>query len=918
MWMDTVADPSRHPQQPVSVSGTHIDMTQSTGTKPNIGASRNGLQRTGDASSGEQVPNTLSEKSCTYSEIVEDVISEPCDINLGTSLSAMEKLNRKSDFWDEYGKLSKEYDEQLVKDLGDDLNSLLTFAGLFSATNTAFIVETMNDLKEDTAKTTNNLLRSIARGLRDPTLTDENSQTPVFKASQRAIRVNALLFASLCCSLFTALGAILGKQWLNHYGNGGSVKVLSVKCRERQRKLIGLERWHLETILETLPTLLQFSLFLFLVAVFDVLWDINHIVAAVVLGFFIMTLSFYITTAVISVYDPASPFQNRFTRLLRRLMVALLTQSRFIIPWLKLSGRRVQKAMKKHRQHFVWTWPVVIFSLNHYVFDYAVEAISPGEFFLYVPCIFLEGPVRSLSNRFFTAARLLGIHRFFEQSRGPAGVEVTEDTLGAQCVTWLWEHRSPDPSTDDAVLEVARDLNAFDVAVSGYLCSMISILLKPVRINGVVVSLNVDNGRLRDFLEPLSRWISKRPSEAPYYFEDTEMEDATFFSIWRHLGARFWQLLAENPDDQVAVRSIADILKMVDSLYGRFRWSLSTPEGQKMYVQDAIRIQDHFSTIAGESPTHPMIVDYLTILGCIYWGCSDSQRSHLLSLESANRVKTALVSSLTIQGRPDGEQWRGRLRLLYLRERPEFYSSISHEPDHFAGFLEQWLAEERSILPRWIRWLRPHRNTPTRLYLDAIKLLLTKDHNIWHPRLDSTGHFGVIRQLMTVQGTEMFFSWQWKGKKLLPLECILTVWYHQHTLDPTSSQARTYLTPRWVQSITSAISLVGSIKTVSEVERREFSPNMMEPELLTPMMTSLREYLRVLVSNGLLTGKKISILANHYRGIGRVLEDWAPSPFSDISQDYRRDDWRNDWRNKIQGECQKLDEWQLGLANSQA
>ncbi|KAG8948232.1 hypothetical protein FRC03_000765 [Tulasnella sp. 419] len=519
-------------------------------------------------------------------------------------------------------------------------------------------------------------------------------------------------------------------------------------------------------------------------------------------------------------------------------------------------------------------------------------------------------------------SRILNIQRFFGYSAETIGTEAEEDLVGARCVTWLWEHRSPDPGDDDSVLDVAGDLNAFDIAANGQLCRMMTTLLKPSWANGVIVSLNVESSKLRSFLEPLSRWIALRPSDPPYYFEETEREDAPFFSLWRLLGAKFWQLIIQCPNDEVAIRLISSIVQVVDVLYGRFKWCLSSEEDQKCYMHNAVLIQDHLSNIVARSPFNPILIDYLTILGCIYWGCSQSQRSCLLSLDSAINLRRALVSTLTIDGSPDKEQWRGRLRLLSIQEMPDssssLYASLRDVPDDFSRSLGRWLADERSINLRWvIRWLRTNRYTPVRLYHAAIQLLLIKNHALWYPNLDKDGHFQVNRRLMNVQGTSLFYTWQWKGKKVVPLESILAVWHHHYIRNPTSVEALTYLEPEWVQSITVAASQLGSTPFVPIPERAEFPPNMMESESLMTMMVSLREYLRVIVSNGLSTRKKINTLVESYQGIARVFEDWSATTFVDKPEGYDEGFWRNEWRGRLRSEAQLVEQWYAGLADEQ-
>ena len=69
------------------------------------------------------------------------------------------------------------------------------------------------------------------------------------------VTVQSLLYASLVTSLFAALLAMLGKQWVNRYlrNHGGSV---GDKSRDRQRKLDGFGKWHFYLAIEGLTRLL--------------------------------------------------------------------------------------------------------------------------------------------------------------------------------------------------------------------------------------------------------------------------------------------------------------------------------------------------------------------------------------------------------------------------------------------------------------------------------------------------------------------------------------------------------------------------------------------------------------------------------------------------------------------------------------
>ena len=155
----------------------------------------------------------------------------------------------------------------------------------------------------------------------------DNSASPVdyhneaFVPPPRAIRVNCLFMASLSFAIFTAVGAVLGKQWLVHYDHESQLLAPAEQGRERHRKFMGLQRWHVATVIGTLPTLLQISLFLFLVSLVDLFWTINRKVACTVLSFTILTFVFYIGTTLIAVFASGSPFQTRFSALLYRLRI---------------------------------------------------------------------------------------------------------------------------------------------------------------------------------------------------------------------------------------------------------------------------------------------------------------------------------------------------------------------------------------------------------------------------------------------------------------------------------------------------------------------------------------------------------------------------------------------------------------------
>ena len=129
---------------------------------------------------------------------------------------------------------------------------------------------------------------------------------------------------------------MLGKQWLHLYTRhkGGSA---IERCEDRQRKLDGLERWSFRVVIESPSLLLQLSLLLLVVGLSRSLWDINHTVAWVVVGFTIYGGLFYVVVIVVGTFSDECPFQTPLSIFFRSLGVNRLTE-RLVLYFFPQSG----------------------------------------------------------------------------------------------------------------------------------------------------------------------------------------------------------------------------------------------------------------------------------------------------------------------------------------------------------------------------------------------------------------------------------------------------------------------------------------------------------------------------------------------------------------------------------------------------
>ncbi|KAG8984439.1 hypothetical protein FRB93_006572 [Tulasnella sp. JGI-2019a] len=220
-------------------------------------------------------------------------------------------------FWSEYDKLADSIDKDMIGALNANLDSLLIFAGLFSGVNSAALFYSIGGLSPNPIDDTNALLRLLITQSGNGTTPNSGLLAPPSQQSA-PVRMNTFFAASLVTSLMAAFGAVLAKQWLLHYSQIGQVGELEKQCRKRQKKFAGAQRWHLRSVVEFLPAVLQFSLLAFFIGLIDFFWSINTTIAAVVISLFGVGLVAFFAFLVAGVIDRDCPFQTHATQLVQR------------------------------------------------------------------------------------------------------------------------------------------------------------------------------------------------------------------------------------------------------------------------------------------------------------------------------------------------------------------------------------------------------------------------------------------------------------------------------------------------------------------------------------------------------------------------------------------------------------------------
>ncbi|TFK93352.1 hypothetical protein K466DRAFT_451478, partial [Polyporus arcularius HHB13444] len=220
--------------------------------------------------------------------------------------------------WAEAAEAVKTYHDGLVARWKEEMDTLLVYAGLFSAVLTAFNVQSYQLLQPDPMDPTLAVLREISAQLSSFTVAPPfvnatrsfdslNVSQPSFHAPGSAVWLNTLWFASLVCSLSSASIALFVKQWLHE----ATVQGTSRKSgRLRQYRLHGLLKWQVGAIVVALPILLQIAAVLFLVGLLVLLWTLHNTVAAITSALVAMLFAFFLIVTILPVWKADCPYRS--------------------------------------------------------------------------------------------------------------------------------------------------------------------------------------------------------------------------------------------------------------------------------------------------------------------------------------------------------------------------------------------------------------------------------------------------------------------------------------------------------------------------------------------------------------------------------------------------------------------------------
>ncbi|KAI0338019.1 hypothetical protein BDW22DRAFT_823003 [Trametopsis cervina] len=237
--------------------------------------------------------------------------------------------------WAAVARSIRDVDEQKIKDVKEDIDNILVFAGLYSAVLSALIAISILSLQPDSSGTIIVLLTQLVAQTHSYTITPGslNSTTPPIDATAianapfepllAAKRVNVLWFASLTLSLLSASFSILVKQWLREYLAGEYVSP-QARLRIRYFRKPGLKQWHVFGIASLLPVVLQLALALFFVGLcfftLDIHTSIGYTTIPLVAGWALLLVATAFAPSVSPQCSYKIPLLRPITQALRSFM----------------------------------------------------------------------------------------------------------------------------------------------------------------------------------------------------------------------------------------------------------------------------------------------------------------------------------------------------------------------------------------------------------------------------------------------------------------------------------------------------------------------------------------------------------------------------------------------------------------------
>ncbi|KAJ7615213.1 hypothetical protein DFH06DRAFT_124694 [Mycena polygramma] len=261
--------------------------------------------------------------------------------------SEAESRQASTKLWSIYIGEAERYDKALVESWKGDMEGMLIFSGLFSASLTAFLIESYQTLRPDSGDVMVQLLSQITQQLGSNSSTaSPGSPADPFQPTASSLVCNTFWFISLTLSITCALLATLVEQWAREFLHRTDKHPSPIRrARIFSFLYFGLRRFGMHTAVELIPLLLHISLMLFLAGLVAFLLPVNHIMVGLIASILGGFLVIYAILTVLPVIRLDSPFKTPFSGVLWNLFHKLPTNILLPQHWTSPSSTTMSDAM---------------------------------------------------------------------------------------------------------------------------------------------------------------------------------------------------------------------------------------------------------------------------------------------------------------------------------------------------------------------------------------------------------------------------------------------------------------------------------------------------------------------------------------------------------------------------------------------
>ncbi|KAK7460685.1 hypothetical protein VKT23_009400 [Stygiomarasmius scandens] len=190
-------------------------------------------------------------------------------------------------------------------------------SALYSASLTAFIIESYKNLQQDPKDVTVFLLGQILQQLASNDSSVKIEISPPFHPPVASLVCNIMWFLSLALALTCSLLATFVQQWTRDFLHKTSMRPSPIRhARILAFAYFGMKDFGMHTLVDAIPMFLHVSLFLFFAGLIGFLLPVNRILTYIMAGTLVIIVTFYFVLSWLPVLRPASPYRTPFSNAL--------------------------------------------------------------------------------------------------------------------------------------------------------------------------------------------------------------------------------------------------------------------------------------------------------------------------------------------------------------------------------------------------------------------------------------------------------------------------------------------------------------------------------------------------------------------------------------------------------------------------